>query len=238
RSRTARLHLGGHGPRGGSAARRVLALSLLLGVDEPLPIDTGTSAEGRVPLAAEDPVARVLIDHPVPHLARVFDYAVPEKLAEAALPGVRVRVKFAGKLRDGYLIVRVDSSDHLGPLATLQRVSGPVQVLQPALRALCEATARRYGRTLADVLRLAISPRHERRESTLHTEEIYRKSRTTAAVPGDMTEYYAALSGTTAEDASMALSGASRADEGLLGHLDNCPMEAAHEVTDEVGPPG
>src|SRR5699024_8327839 len=83
RSRTARLHLGGHGPRGGSAARRVLALSLFLGVDEPLPIDTGTSAE-------------------------------------AALPGVRVRVKFAGKLRDGYLLERVDSSDHLGPLATLQ----------------------------------------------------------------------------------------------------------------------
>src|SRR5699024_12853860 len=102
----------------GSPRRGCAALSLFSGVDDRLPVATGTSAEGQVPLAAEDPVARVLIDHPVPHLARVFDYAVPEKLAEAALPGVRVRVKFAGKLRDGYLLERVDSSDHLGPLAT------------------------------------------------------------------------------------------------------------------------
>jgi primosomal protein N' (replication factor Y) len=136
-------------------------------VDEPLPIDTGTSAEGQVPLASETPVARVLIDHPVPHLARTFDYAVPEKLAEAALPGVRVRVKFAGRLRDGYLLERVDSSDHVGPLATIQRLSGPVQVLGPDLLALCEATARRYGGTLADVLRLAIPPRHARGEKAV-----------------------------------------------------------------------
>jgi primosomal protein N' (replication factor Y) len=150
-------------------------------VDEPLPIDTGTSAEGQVPVAADAPVARVLIDHPVPHLARVFDYAVPEKLAEAALPGVRVRVKFAGKLRDGYLLERVDSSDHLGPLATIQRISGPVQVLGPDLLALCEATARRYGGTLADVLRLAIPPRHARGEKAVLKDEKARADGSAAA---------------------------------------------------------
>ncbi|MDN6124386.1 MAG: hypothetical protein L0I80_11065, partial [Brevibacterium sp.] len=64
-------------------------------MDEPLPIDTGTSAIGQVPLAAEDPVAHVLIDHPVPHLARTFAYAVPEKFAATARPGVRGRVTFA-----------------------------------------------------------------------------------------------------------------------------------------------
>lgn len=136
-------------------------------MDEPLPIDTGTSAEGQVPLAPTEPVARVLIDHPVPHLARTFDYAVPEKLAEAALPGVRVRVKFAGKLRDGYLLERVETSDHVGPLATIQRISGPIQVLNDDLLALSEAVARRYGGTLADVLRLAIPPRHALGEKTV-----------------------------------------------------------------------
>src|SRR5699024_1982249 len=221
RSRTARLHLGGHGPRGGSAARRVLALSLLTGVDEPLPIDTGTSAEGRVPLAAEDPVARVLIDHPVPHLARVFDYAVPEKLAEAALPGVRVRVKFAGKLRDGYLLERVDSSDHLGPLATLQRVSGPVQVLRPALRALCEATARRCGGTLADVVRLAIPPRHARGGEAVLNGETARTARTAA-------------SDDAAGDASSSLPGG---DERQLGRLGRWLVEADPELTDDAAGP-
>ena len=150
-------------------------------MDEPLPIDTGTSAEGQVPLAPTDPVARVLIDHPVPHLARTFDYAVPEKLAEAALPGVRVRVKFAGKLRDGYLLERVESSDHIGPLATIQRISGPVQVLSEDLLALCEAVARRYGGTLADVLRLAIPPRHARGEKAVLKAEKAGKSADPAA---------------------------------------------------------
>ena len=52
----------------------------------------GTTALGQVPVAETDPVAQVLIDHPVPHLARTFDYAVPASLAEAVRPGVRVRV--------------------------------------------------------------------------------------------------------------------------------------------------
>ena len=203
-------------------------------MDEPLPIDTGTSAEGRVPLAAEDPVARVLIDHPVPHLARVFDYAVPEKLAEAALPGVRVRVKFAGKLRDGYLLERVDSSDHLGPLATLQRVSGPVQVLRPALRALCEATARRYGGTLADVLRLAIPPRHARGEKAVLKAEKERTARTAAAGPATAVEDSTAVSGDTADDASSSLPGG---DERLLGRLGRWLVEADPEVTDDAAGP-
>ena len=34
-----------------------------------------------------DPVARVLVDVPLAHLDRPFDYAVPESLAEAARPG-------------------------------------------------------------------------------------------------------------------------------------------------------
>ena len=136
-------------------------------MDEPLPIDTGTSAVGRVPLAADDPVAHVLIDHPVPHLARTFDYAVPEKFADTARPGVRVRVKFAGKLRDGFLLDRVDSSDHIGPLATIERITSPVVVLTPELLRLATATARRYAGTLSDVLRLAIPPRHARAEKAV-----------------------------------------------------------------------
>ena len=37
-------------------------------------------------------VARVLIDSPLPQLDRLFDYAIPEHLAEDAAAGVRVRV--------------------------------------------------------------------------------------------------------------------------------------------------
>ena len=40
--------------------------------------------------AEVDPVARVLVDVPLAHLDRPFDYAVPESMAEGAEPGTRV----------------------------------------------------------------------------------------------------------------------------------------------------
>jgi primosomal protein N' (replication factor Y) len=43
-----------------------------------------------------NPVARVIVDIPLTHLDRTFDYHVPEKLDEAAVPGCRVRVRYAG----------------------------------------------------------------------------------------------------------------------------------------------
>ncbi|GAA1951477.1 primosomal protein N' [Brevibacterium antiquum] len=155
-------------------------------MDEPLPIDTGTSAVGQVPLAAEDPVAHVLIDHPVPHLARAFDYAVPEKFADTARPGVRVRVRFAGRLRDGFLLERVEKSDHIGPLATIERITSPVVVLTPGLMSLASATARRYAGTLSDVLRLAIPPRHARAEkAVLKAEKTLQHNEGSSGAPSD-----------------------------------------------------
>ena len=44
------------------------------------------------------PVARVLVDVPLAHLDRPYDYLVDEPDAAAARPGVRVRVRFAGRL--------------------------------------------------------------------------------------------------------------------------------------------
>src|SRR5689334_5692173 len=51
--------------------------------------------------AAELPVARVAVDMSLPHLDRPFDYLVPQELAGEAVPGCRVRVRFAGQLVDG-----------------------------------------------------------------------------------------------------------------------------------------
>jgi primosomal protein N' (replication factor Y) len=114
------------------------------------------------PLAEQLPVARVALMTPVPHLDRVFDYAVPESLDAAAQRGVRVRVRLAGRLVDGFLLERVATSDReLVPLAS---VHGP-PVLTEEVAALCRAVADRYAGTLADVLRFAVPPRHARAES-------------------------------------------------------------------------
>ena len=115
--------------------------------------------------AADRPVARVAVDIPLAHLDRPFDYLVPERLAAQALPGVRVRVRFAGQLTDGFVLDRVDASDHPGRLAWLDRVVSPERVLTPEVAGLARAVADRYAGTLADVLRLAIPPRHAAVES-------------------------------------------------------------------------
>ncbi|MEX2288855.1 MAG: primosomal protein N' [Mycobacteriales bacterium] len=115
-------------------------------------------------MAEHLPVARVVVDTGLAHLDRPFDYAVPAAAAEDALPGVRVRVRFAGRLVDGWLLERLDASEHLGRLAPLSVVS-PERVLPAEVAALARAVADRTAGTLPDVLRLAVPPRHARVEA-------------------------------------------------------------------------
>ena len=109
------------------------------------------------------------MDIPLAHLDRPFDYLVPERLSAQAVPGCRVRVRFAGQLVDGYLLDRAAESGHQGRLARLERVVSPEPVLSPEIMALAREVADRYAGTLADVLRLAIPPRHARTESAAVT---------------------------------------------------------------------
>jgi len=109
-------------------------------------------------------VARVAVDVPLAHLDRLFDYAVPDEVDAQAQPGVRVRVRFSGRLVDGFIVERVQESEH-ARLAPLQRVVSPVPTLTPEVLGLARAVADRYAGTLPDVLRAAIPPRHARAES-------------------------------------------------------------------------
>ncbi|MCO5967159.1 primosomal protein N' [Actinoallomurus soli] len=110
-------------------------------------------------------VARVVVDVPLPHLDRSFDYLVPSELDDKAVPGCRVRVRFAGQLVDGFLLERAEDSDHDGRLSFLERVISPEPVLTPEIAALAREVADRYAGTLSDVLRLAVPPRHARVEA-------------------------------------------------------------------------
>ncbi|MCG2801914.1 MAG: primosomal protein N' [Cellulomonas sp.] len=118
-----------------------------------------------VEAAAELPVARVCVDVQPAHLDRVFEYLVPAALDEVAVPGVRVKVRFAGKDVDGWLLDRTASAEHDGRLLPLRRVVSAEPVLTPPVARLARAVADRYAGTLADVLRLAVPPRHARVEA-------------------------------------------------------------------------
>ncbi|MGQ5264241.1 primosomal protein N' [Micromonospora sp. ZYX-F-536] len=98
------------------------------------------------------------------HLDRPFDYLVPAELDDVAVPGTRVKVRFAGQLVDGWLLARADDSGHTGRLAYLEKVVSPEPVLAPEIARLARAVADRYAGSLADVLRLAVPPRHARVE--------------------------------------------------------------------------
>lgn len=124
------------------------------------------------------PVARVAVDRALSHLDRLYDYAVPAKLDQDAVPGARVRVRFGGhvakgekgrrtggRLIDGFIVERRESSDYQGPLAPLNSVTSPEPVLGPELLRLARAVADRYAGTLADVLQLAVPPRHGKAEA-------------------------------------------------------------------------
>lgn len=110
-------------------------------------------------------MARVCVDLPLPHLDRLFDYHVPAADADTAQPGTRVKVRFSGQLVDGWLLERVAASEHTGALAYLERVVSAEPVLHPEVLRLARAVAARYAGGLADVLRLAVPPRHARVES-------------------------------------------------------------------------
>ena len=127
--------------------------------------DTRARKAAEVEPAPTDPVARVLVDLPLAHLDRPFDYLVPAKDADAAVPGARVKVRFAGQDVDGYVVARAAESDHTGRLTALRRVVSSEPVLTPEIVALASSVAERYAGSRADVLRLAVPPRHATTEA-------------------------------------------------------------------------
>ncbi len=144
--------------------------------DEPVQLSllqgfpAGAAASPGPVLAADLPVARVLIESSLPHLDRPFDYSVPAAIDADARPGVRVQVRFNGQDLTGYLLERTAESDAGHALVPLHKVISPVPVLIPAIAALAGRIAERYAGTVSDVLRVAVPPRMARLEKEFAPE--------------------------------------------------------------------
>lgn len=104
-------------------------------------------------------IARVCVDSPLPHLDRLFDYLVPADWPEQVTVGARVRVRFAGRLLDGFVIEVGAASAHDGKLSPLARLTSAEPALSAEVAELARTVADRYAGTLSDVLRLAVPPR-------------------------------------------------------------------------------
>ncbi|KQB85829.1 primosomal protein N' [Corynebacterium lowii] len=117
------------------------------------------ATSSRVP-AAQQPVARVLPLLGLAHLDRLFDYQVSEDQSEQAQPGVRVRIRFAGRLVDAMLIERSEETQHPGQLRYIERVISPEVVYPESTRRLVDSLCARYAGTRSDLIRSAIPARH------------------------------------------------------------------------------
>lgn len=117
--------------------------------------------------AAVDPVASLMVDVPLAHLDRPFDYLVPSTLDADVQAGSRVRVRFSGRLVDAYVLGRSAASGHSGQLAFIERSVGSEPVLTAETSGLFRAVADRWAGNFVDVVRLGVPARHAASESSL-----------------------------------------------------------------------
>jgi len=111
-------------------------------------------------------IARVLIDSPLPQLDRLFDYGIPEALRERAVAGVRVRVplRSAGRVADGFIVELAPPGDYTGTLSEIEEVVSTVPVLTPEVWALARKASERAAGNAYDIVRLAVPGRQVRVE--------------------------------------------------------------------------
>ncbi|WP_124054847.1 primosomal protein N' family DNA-binding protein [Arcanobacterium ihumii] len=111
----------------------------------------------------EDPIAQVLLDLPVFHMDRIFEYEIPQRFSDLAV-GTRVVVELGNRKVDGFVIGRTKYTSHMNRLRPITKVISPIPVLQPQVLAMARRIADSHFAVLADVLRLAIPQRHARAE--------------------------------------------------------------------------
>ena len=109
--------------------------------------------------AGVDPVAHVVLDVQAVHLGVDFDYLIPERFSESAVPGSLVRVRFGTQRVNGVIWSRSRESHlPLSELKPITRVLAP-RLLPADFRSDIEAIADAYGGTRSNILRLAVPPR-------------------------------------------------------------------------------
>ena len=124
-----------------------------------------SQAGGQAP-GTRAPIARVLIDSPLPQLDRLFDYGIPEALRGRAVAGVRVRVplRSAGRVADGFIVEIAPPGDYTGALSEIEEVVSTVPVLTPEVWTLARKVSERAAGNANDIVRLAVPNRQVRVE--------------------------------------------------------------------------
>ena len=99
--------------------------------------------------------ARVIVDVAHSDVDRLFDYILPDGME--AVPGMRLRIPFGHRMREGYLLeIRNETDVPQDKLKQVSAVIDPEPVILPHLVDLARFIARKYHCTMAEALRLMI----------------------------------------------------------------------------------
>ncbi|MDO4664750.1 MAG: primosomal protein N' [Actinomycetaceae bacterium] len=110
-----------------------------------------------------NPVVKVLVDTPLPHLNHPLDYVLNQR-TQAAEVGMAVTVRLGAERKNGWIVGRSDSTRHQGRLGEVLSVVGNYPVVTPGVYQTASALAHKYLGQCAALLREAIVPRHVRTE--------------------------------------------------------------------------
>lgn len=161
-------------------------------------------------------IARVLLDSPLPQLDRLFDYALPAELGDVEL-GVRVRVplRTAGRVIDGY-VIEIDAEDDASrPLSEVESVVSAIPVLPERLYRLARRVADRAAGSASDVIRLVVPKRQVRVEKNwTNDSEAHTPSPESVAVAAAVLDRYAGLTELLAEQGRAAVEAMPVLDDG------------------------
>lgn len=139
-----------------------------------------------------DPIARVIPDTSVFHLAAGLDYTIPARLQEKVQPGCLVSVKIGGKLVRAWVRSLRAPEPTRQRLRAISRVLSPYPLVSAASFELAEQVASRYAGNVSQVLTHAIAKRHASREkeffaSAIEKSAVAAAQKVTADLPASFT---------------------------------------------------
>lgn len=110
--------------------------------------------------------ARVIFESPLPALNREFEYSVPTELQDELQFGQRVRVPFAGREKEGFVVGLSSAPEFKGKLAELTELVSNIPVLTESIYELLKAISDRQCCSAGELLGNAIPKRSVRVEKS------------------------------------------------------------------------
>jgi primosomal protein N' (replication factor Y) len=111
----------------------------------------------------------VLVDTPLLHLDRAFDYEIPAELAGRIEFGARVKIKFGGRSTVGWVTGFSQTVERPERIAPILDVVGDIPLLTHDVLKLARICADRWIGTCSDIVRSAIPTRQVRVESAVNS---------------------------------------------------------------------